>query len=82
MPCGEFFVELGLASENVRGCRFIAREITRSSPEFVVASPIGLGWSPTIVRVIFVVVSVLSAAFPGIIAYLVMWVLMPKARVV
>ena len=41
-----------------------------------------LGWSPTIVRVIFVVVSVLSAAFPGIIAYLVMWVLMPKARVV
>jgi phage shock protein PspC (stress-responsive transcriptional regulator) len=38
-----------------------------------------LGWSPTMVRVIFVVVSVLSAAFPGIIVYLVMWVLMPKA---
>ena len=41
-----------------------------------------LGWSPTLVRVIFVIVSVLSAAFPGIIVYIVMWVLMPKARVV
>ena len=39
-----------------------------------------LGWSPTMVRVIFVLVSVLSAAFPGIIVYIVMWVLMPKAR--
>ena len=38
-----------------------------------------LGWSPTLVRVIFVIVSILSVAFPGIIVYLVMWVLMPKA---
>ena len=39
-----------------------------------------LGWSPTMVRVIFVTVSILSAAFPGIIVYLVLWVLMPQAR--
>lgn len=39
-----------------------------------------LGWSPPMVRVIFVLVSILSAAFPGIIVYIVMWVLMPKAR--
>ena len=38
-----------------------------------------LGWSPTMVRVLFVLVSVVSAAFPGIIVYIVMWVLMPKA---
>ena len=38
-----------------------------------------LGWSPTMVRVIFVTVSILSAAFPGIIVYLVLWVLMPRA---
>jgi len=37
-----------------------------------------LGWNPTLVRVLFVVVSLLSAAFPGIIVYLVMWVLMPE----
>jgi phage shock protein C len=36
-----------------------------------------LGWSPTLVRVLFVVVSVASAAFPGIIVYLVLWILMP-----
>ena len=36
-----------------------------------------LGWSPTLVRIGFVVISALSAAFPGILVYLVMWVLMP-----
>ena len=39
-----------------------------------------LGWSPTMVRTLFFVVSVLSAAFPGIIVYVVLWVLMPNAR--
>ena len=39
-----------------------------------------LGWNPTLVRVLFVVVSLLSAAFPGIIVYLVMWVLMPERK--
>lgn len=36
------------------------------------------GWSPTRVRVIYVAVSVLSAAFPGIIVYVVLWLLMPS----
>jgi len=36
-----------------------------------------LGWDPTVVRILFVVVSVISAAFPGILVYLAMWVLMP-----
>jgi phage shock protein PspC (stress-responsive transcriptional regulator) len=38
-----------------------------------------LGWSPTLVRILFVLVSVLSAAFPGIIVYIVLWILMPNA---
>jgi len=37
-----------------------------------------LGWSVTLVRVLFVLVSVLSAAFPGILVYIVLWVLMPN----
>jgi phage shock protein PspC (stress-responsive transcriptional regulator) len=37
-----------------------------------------LGWSVTLVRVLFVLVSILSAAFPGILAYIVLWVLMPN----
>ncbi len=38
-----------------------------------------LGWSPTWVRVLYVVISVLSAAFPGMLAYLLLWIVMPKA---
>lgn len=37
-----------------------------------------LGWSPTKVRILFVLVSVLSAGFPGTIAYIVMWVVIPN----
>jgi phage shock protein C len=38
-----------------------------------------LGWDPTVVRILYVLVSVLSVAFPGIIVYVVLWILMPKA---
>lgn len=38
-----------------------------------------LGWDPTLVRILYVVISILSAAFPGIIAYIILWFLMPKA---
>lgn len=37
-----------------------------------------LGWNPTLVRILFVIVSLASAAFPGLIVYLVAWVLMPN----
>lgn len=39
-----------------------------------------LGWSPTLVRILFVVVSIASAAFPGILVYLILWILMPSRR--
>lgn len=37
-------------------------------------------WSldPTLARVIFVVVSILSAAFPGILVYVVLWLVIPE----
>jgi phage shock protein C len=38
-----------------------------------------LGWDPTLVRVLYVVVSIASVAFPGIIAYVILWMVMPKA---
>lgn len=37
-----------------------------------------LGWDKTAVRVAYVLVSIFSAAFPGIIVYLVLWLLMPS----
>lgn len=36
-----------------------------------------LGWSPTVVRVLYVAVSICSAAFPGILVYVVLWLVMP-----
>lgn len=36
-----------------------------------------LGWSVTGTRVAYVLASVLSAAFPGIIVYLVLWLVLP-----
>lgn len=38
-----------------------------------------LGWSPTVVRLLYIVGSILSVAFPGIIVYLALWIFMPKA---
>jgi len=40
-----------------------------------------LGWDPTVVRILYVLASILSVAFPGILVYLVLWILMPKAKV-
>ena len=37
-----------------------------------------LGWDPTVVRILYVVISIASAAFPGILSYLILWAVMPK----
>jgi phage shock protein PspC (stress-responsive transcriptional regulator) len=36
------------------------------------------GWNPTVVRVLYVVISTLSVAIPGILIYVVLWVVIPK----
>ncbi len=38
-----------------------------------------LGWDPTVVRIVYVAVSIISAAFPGMLVYLLLWIIMPKA---
>lgn len=37
-----------------------------------------LGWPAGRVRILYVVVSILSAAFPGILVYLILWLVVPK----
>jgi phage shock protein PspC (stress-responsive transcriptional regulator) len=37
------------------------------------------GWNSTLLRVVYVLGSVLSAAFPGILVYLIAWLLMPES---
>jgi phage shock protein C len=37
-----------------------------------------LAWDPTLVRVLYVAISVFSAAFPGLLVYVILWVVMPE----
>lgn len=57
--------------------------LTRSRKDRLIGGVCGglaewLGWDPTVVRVAYVLVSVCSAAFPGILFYLLLWVVMPE----
>ncbi len=35
------------------------------------------GRSPTLIRVLYVLVSAISVAFPGILVYIILWIVMP-----
>jgi phage shock protein C len=36
------------------------------------------GFDPTLVRLAYLLISILSAAFPGILVYIILWIIMPK----
>ncbi len=60
-----------------------ARTLARSRNNRVLVGVVGgiaarFGWSPTLLRVIYVLVTALSAAGPGILVYLILWMLMPE----
>ncbi len=38
------------------------------------------GIDPTLIRIGYVLVSIFSAAFPGILVYLILWIIMPPAE--
>ena len=38
-----------------------------------------LGWDVTMVRLLYVLVSIFSAAFPGLLVYVILWVVAPEA---
>ena len=61
-----------------------ANPLRRSRQNRMIAGVCGglaewLGWDVTLVRVLYIVVSVLSAAFPGLLAYIILWAVMPEA---
>ena len=37
-----------------------------------------LGWDLIVVRVLYILVAALSAAFPGILVYLILWLIVPR----
>ena len=57
--------------------------VLRSRNDRVIAGVCGglaksLGWSPTSVRILYVILSIASAAFPGLLVYLILWAVMPQ----
>jgi phage shock protein C len=58
------------------------RRLTRSRNKAIAGVCAGIaeyfGWDVTLFRVVFVLASILSAAFPGILVYVVLWVVMPR----
>ena len=63
----------------------MARKLFRSRTDRMLGGVCGgfadwLGWSPTVVRILYVIGSICSVAFPGTIVYLVLWLVMPLSR--
>lgn len=63
----------------------IDNRFTRSRSNRMIAGVMGgiakrFGWDANLLRIVFVVISILSAAFPGIVVYLILWLLMPEAN--
>lgn len=57
--------------------------LTRSSNDRIIAGVCGgiarhLGWNPTLTRIVYVAASIFSAAFPGILFYIILYFLMPR----
>ncbi len=56
--------------------------LRRSRKDRMVAGVCGgiaewLDWDPTVVRLLYVLISLLSAAFPGLLVYLILWAVTP-----
>jgi phage shock protein C len=61
-----------------------ARQLVRSRDRWV-AGVLGgfaerFGWAPLRVRIAFAILSAASAAFPGILVYLLLWFMLPDGR--
>jgi phage shock protein C len=63
----------------------VSRPLRRSRSNRQIAGVVGglaeyLRVDPTLLRVIYVVGSIVSAAFPGVLVYILLWVLIPEAE--
>jgi phage shock protein PspC (stress-responsive transcriptional regulator) len=59
------------------------KPLTRSKSDKMILGVCGgiarwLGWDPTLFRVVYILVSVCSAAFPGILIYIILAIVMPE----
>jgi phage shock protein PspC (stress-responsive transcriptional regulator) len=58
------------------------RKLTRSNNQMIAGVCAGIaeyvGWDITLVRVIYAILSVFSAGFPGLLLYIILWIVMPR----
>jgi phage shock protein PspC (stress-responsive transcriptional regulator) len=59
------------------------RTLSRSRNDRMFAGVVGgiaarFGWNSTLLRIVYVILSIASAAFPGLLVYLILWLLMPE----
>jgi len=56
--------------------------LTRSNNRVIAGVCAGLaewlGWDIALVRLLYIIVSIFSAGFPGTIAYIILWIVMPE----
>jgi phage shock protein C len=57
------------------------RRLTRSDNRVIAGVCAGLakwlGWDVALVRLLYLLASILSAGFPGILVYVILWIVMP-----
>jgi phage shock protein C len=60
------------------------KRLTRSKDKMVAGVLAGiaiyLNIDPTIIRILYVVLSIASIGFPGLFAYLIMWIIIPEEK--
>ncbi|MFO7824627.1 MAG: PspC domain-containing protein [Cyclobacterium sp.] len=59
------------------------KKLKRTTTDKMIAGVCGglakyLGWDADKLRIVYVLVSILSAAFPGLLVYLILWFIMPE----
>ena len=61
------------------------KRLSRSSNQKIIAGVCAgiaeyINWDPVNVRLLYILISIFSAAFPGILVYIILWIAMPEKR--
>lgn len=59
------------------------KKLTRSHDQVIAGVCAGLaeyfGWDIALVRILYLVLSIFSAGFPGLLIYIILWIVMPDS---
>ncbi len=60
------------------------KKLTRSHDQVIAGVCAGIaeyfGWDIALVRIVYLLLSIFSMAFPGILIYIILWIVMPEKR--